>query len=480
MMPIGDVAPELALLSGAVAILIFALFTARRLQRWAALLAIVTLCISASLTISILERAPRMTFGDTYAIDGTALVSKFIVIGVTILVVLFSIEWFAADPRAGEYYALLLMSALGAVLLAGAADSMEIVLALLLSSATGYVLVSYHRRSRRAAEAGMKYYLLGALTNAAMLYGIVLLFGVSRTTTLAGMHRAFEASPAPAVPLVAAAALTVVGLAFKIGAVPAHAWMPDVADGAPAPIAAFVTAAPKIGALVALARIVVMLPEELSGWRPLIALLSALTRSLGNVAALWQEDVRRLLGWSAVSQSGYAMMAVVALNRSSLAVPSLLFFLAAYVLGNLAAFGVVIELRGLADRERYTGLGRSHPLLGIALVTSFLSFVGIPPLAGFTGKLALFGAAIDAGYGWLALLAAVNTVLSLAYYARVIGPMYFGVNAGVSAMTAERSIPVPLGSWASIGVAISTAGLLILGVGGNLVLGAFQSPLLPR
>ena len=326
----------------------------------------------------------------------------------------------------------------------------------------------------------MKYYLLGALTNAAMLYGIVLLFGVSRTTTLVGMHRAFEASPAPAVPLVAAAALTVVGLAFKIGAVPAHAWMPDVADGAPAPIAAFVTAAPKIGALVALARIVVMLPEELSGWRPLIALLSALTMSLGNVAALWQEDVRRLLGWSAVSQSGYAMMAIVALNRSSLAVPSLLFFLAAYVLGNLAAFGVVIELRGLADRERYTGLGRSHPLLGIALVTSFLSFVGIPPLAGFTGKLALFGAAIDAGYGWLALLAAVNTILSLAYYARVIGPMYFGVNAGASEMTVERSIPVPIGSWASIGVAISTAGLLILGVGGILVLGAFSSPLLPR
>lgn len=480
MMPVGDVAPELALLGGAVVILLFALFTPKRLQVWAALLAVATLIVSSALAVQLLDRVPRLTFGDTYAVDGPAIMSKLIVIAVTMLAVALSLDWFVDDPRGGEYYALLVMSALGAVLLAGATDLMEIVLGLLLSSATGYVLVSYHRRSRRAAEAGIKYFLLGALTNAAMMYGIVLLFGVTHTTTLVGMQAFFrDGNGVAVIAVVAATGLVVIGLAFKMGAVPAHAWMPDVADGAPAPVAAFVTAAPKIGALVALARLVLTLPEGLSGWRPLIALLSALTMTLGNVAALWQDDVRRLLGWSAVSQTGYALMAVVALGRSGLAVPSLLFFLAAYVLGNLAAFGVVVELRGVAERGRYAGLGRAHPLLGIALVTSFLSFIGVPPLAGFAGKLALFGAVIDAGYGWLAVIAAANTVISLAYYGRVIGPMYFDSSDEHELAPMPKTALAPLGSWAAFTVALSSGGLLILGIGANAILSAFQSRLTP-
>ena len=354
------------------------------------------------------------------------------------------------------------------MLLAGAADLMQLTLALLLSSATGFVLVAYHRRSRRAGEAAIKYYLLGALANGAMVYGVVLLFGLAATTTFPGLLTGL--APADPLPLVAGVALVVVGLAFKLGAVPAHAWLPDTADGAPAPVAAFVTSAPKVGALIALARLVVVLPEETSGWRPLVAVLAAATMTLGNLAALWQDDVRRLLGWSAVSQTGYGLMAVVALGRSELAVPSLLYFLVAYVLGNLAAFGVVVELRGAAERERYAGLAISHPWLAVALVVSFLSFVGIPPLAGFTAKLALFGAVIDAGYGWLAVLAVVNTVVSLAYYARVLGPAYFERPAGET--TAEPLLV--LGSWAALGVAVTAAALLVLGLGADSLLDAFR------
>ncbi len=476
-MPLGDVLPELVLLGGAAVILIFALFAPRNRQAWAAAIALVTLVVAGIATIDLVG-AERLTFAGTYAVDGSALLAKLIVLAVTAIVIALSVDWFRSDPRHGEYYTLLLMSALGAVLLAGAADLMELMLAVLLSSATGYVLVAYHRLSRRAAEASIKYYLLGALANGAMVYGVALLFGLATTTTFSGLldRLANLGGAREAIPLVAGVALVVVGLAFKMGAVPAHAWMPDVADGAPAPVTAFVTAAPKVGALVALARLCMVLPESTSGWRPLVAVLAAATMTLGNVAALWQDDVRRLLGWSAVSQSGYALMAVVALGRSPLALPALIYFLAAYVLGNLAAFGVVIELRGEADRERYVGLARTHPWLALALVVSFLSFVGIPPLAGFAGKLALFGAAIEAGYGWLAVLAVVNSVVSLAYYARVLGPVYFGAAAEKAGDGERPREPIPvLGVWAAAGVAVTTTGIIVLGVGAEWLLGALRS-----
>ena len=342
-MPVGDVIPELILLGGGVAILLYALFAPRRLQAGASVLALVTLAASSIATLTMFDDPQRLTFFDTYAVDRAALWAKLIVFAGTAAVVAMSVEWFHRDPRHGEYYTLLLFSALGAVLLAGANDLMELVLAILLSSVTGYVLSAYHRRSRLAAEAAIKYFLLGALTSAAMLLGVAYLFGIAGTTTFAGLDRGLAAGGAA---VVAGTALTVTALAFKMGAAPAHAWVPDVAQGAPAPVAAFVTAVPKAGALVALARLVLVLPADNVGWRPLVALLSAVTMSLGNLAALWQDDVRRLLGWSAVSQTGFGLMAVVALDRSNLALPALLYFLVAYVLGNVAAFGVVVTHRG--------------------------------------------------------------------------------------------------------------------------------------
>jgi len=207
------------------------------------------------------------------------------------------------------------------------------------------------------------------------------------------------------------------------------------------------------------------------GWRAVVALLAAATMTLGNLAALWQDDVRRMLGWSAVSQSGYGLMAVVGLGRSDLAVPALLFFLLAYAVANLAAFGVVVELRGRADLDGYRGLGRSHPLLGASLLVAFLSFVGIPPLAGFGAKLALFGVAIDAGYSWLALLAVANSVVSLVYYMRVLTPAYFD--------DATQVLPV-LGQVAAGATFACVAAVVAAGIGAELFFGAFHlSRLLP-
>ncbi|MDQ6634916.1 MAG: NADH-quinone oxidoreductase subunit N [Gemmatimonadota bacterium] len=463
-MPLGDVAPEITLVIGSVAVLLYAMSVPRRLQAGAMVLTLVTVLVAGVLTVRLQGAAPRLTFSDTYAVDGAALWGKLLILGVTASVAACSVEWFADDRRHAEYYALLLLATLGAVAMAGAADLMALLLAILLSSATGAVLIAYHRRSKRSGEAALKFYLLGALTNAGMTFGVVLLFGLAGTTTYYAMRSPLI--PADPLPLVVGMGLCVLGLTFKSGAVPAHPWLPDAAEGAPAPVAAFVTAAPKIGALIALARLLAILPEGGSGWRPAIAVVAALTMTLGNLAALWQEDVRRLLGWSAVSQAGYGLMGVVALGRSSLALPSLLYFLLAYALATLAAFGVVVILRGQSDRGQYAGLATTRPWLAAAMLVSLLSYIGVPPLAGFGAKLALFGATLEAGYGWLAIAAAVNTAISVAYYLRVIAPMFLE--------TPGKILPVLRGRGAHVAVASAALITVLVGIFGASVFRSFQ------
>lgn len=460
---VADVIPELILMAGGVVLLLFALLAPRRWQAGGALLALAATAGSAVAAWPMLAGPERFTFADTYARDVSAVWAKWIVLAGTAAVIGLSVRWFRHDPRHGEYYTLLLFSSLGAVLLAGATDLKQFVVAMVLSSATGFVLAAYHRRSSPAAEAAMKYYLIGAFASASMLIGVAYLFGVAGATTL---PRLAQAPPGDGLALVVGTALVLVALAFKTGAVPAHAWVPDVAQGAPAPAAAFVTSIPKVGGFIFLARLALALPPDAFDWRPLVAVLAAATMTLGNLAALWQDDVRRLLGWSSVSQTGYGLMAIVALGRSELALPSLLFFLLAYVLGNVAAFGVVVELRGRTALATYAGLAGAHPWLAGALAISFLSFIGIPPLAGFVAKLALFAAAIDVGYAWLAVLAVVNTVVSIVYYARVLAPAYFGVLGG----------PMPvLGRWAAVATLASATAVVVAGLVAEPFLRAFAS-----
>lgn len=465
---VADVIPEIVLVVGGILVLLYALAAPRRLQAGSAGLALATVAISAVTSLALLKGPERLTFADTYARDGTAVWAKLIVLAGTAGVIGLSVPWFRRDPRQGEYYTLLLFSALGAALLAGATDLKEFVVAMMLSSATGFTLAAYHRRSSPASEAALKYYLLGAFTSAAMLMGVAFLFGLAGSTTLPGLERGL---PRDGLAVVAGVALVVLAVAFKVGAVPAHPWVPDLAQGAPAPVAAFITSVPKVGGLVFLARLVLALPAEGVEWRPLVALLAAATMTLGNLAALWQDDVRRLLGWSAVSQTGYGLMAIVALERSGLAVPSLLFFLLAYVVGNVAAFGVVVELRGRTALADYAGLARTHVWLAGTLLLSFLSFIGIPPLAGFVAKLLLFAAAMEAGYTWLAVLAVVNTVVSIAYYVRVLAPVYFG----------PLATPAPvLGRWAAVATLLFAAALVVLGIAAEPVYAAFaRAGLLP-
>ncbi|MDA3887471.1 MAG: NADH-quinone oxidoreductase subunit N [Allgaiera sp.] len=425
-MPIGDVTPEITIILAAVLALLFAVFVPRRMQAGSALIALVGIGVASVLLLAQLGET-RFTFSGTWALDGASLWARLMILIATAFCILLAPGWFRTDPRHGEYYTVLLLATLGAMAMAGAGDLLQLVIGVLLSSVTGYTLAAWHRDWALSVEAGMKYFLMGALANALLITGVTLILGLLGSSGYVDIADTLALGTNLSPLLFVGFALTLIGIAFKLGAVPAHAWLPDVAEGAPVPSAAFLTVVPKIGAAIALARLVQLVPPEMLGLRPLIAVLAVATMTLGNLAALWQDDLRRLIGWSSVAQAGYLLMAITVLGLSPDALTALLAFVASYAIGNLAAFAVIAHLRGRTALADYAGLARRRPAAAAALVIAFLSLVGIPPTVGFLGKLTLFVTTIDGGYTWLAVVAAANTVVSLFYYARVMGGMYFGV-----------------------------------------------------
>ena len=415
-MPLGDISPAIGLILGAAGILTTVIFVPHCRQWLGAPLAFATLLAAFLLTLQLqLGVSTRLSFSGTWAVDDLTAWTSYIIFATTALVVAFSPGWFAGDKRHGEWYVMLLFSALGSLLMAGAADLMQLMVAMLLSSVTGYTLASYHRASRMCAEAGAKYYFLGALANPLMFMGIVLLYGLAGDTDYQVLATTLRSGQVDQTALAAGLGLVFAGLLFKLGAVPGHPWVPDVAEGSPAPAAAFLTVVPKIAALAAIARLGWLLPDGLVPWRWLVAGIAALTMSLGNLAALPQDDVRRLLGWSSVSQAGYGLMAIVAAGRAELASPALILFMVAYALGNVASFGVVISLRGRTKLADYHGLARVRPWHAAIMTLALLSLTGIPPLdrfyrqicplcSGHKSRLCLARAVSRFQYGAVALL----------------------------------------------------------------------------
>ena len=470
MMPLGDILPEITVIVTAVAILLFATFAPQRLQWIGAPIALCGLGVAGFLCGLQIE-SERLTFTGSWALDAASIWGRLLILGATAFVVVMSPDWFERDRRHGEYYAILLFSALGAMAMAGAADMLQLVIGALLSSATGYVLAAYHRDWALSVEAGMKFFLIGALANTSLMLGAIMMVGMLGDTGFTGMSAAL-ASGKPSPVLLLGTVLVMVGLSYKLGAAPTHAWMPDVAEGAPAPSAAFLTVVPKIGAAIMLARLVSLFPLDTAAIRPLVAALALITMTIGNLAALWQDDLRRMLGWSSVSQSGYALMAISVVGLSPAAMPALIIFLLGYSTANLATFAAITHLRGRTDRADFSGLVSSRPLEAIAIIIGLLSLVGIPPLIGFVGKLELFLATIEGGHTWLAVAAVANTVASLFYYLRFIGPMVFAKSS---------SEPATLGAWSGAAMVTGPIAIVLLGLLVNVILAPLiGTELLPR
>lgn len=462
---LGPLAPEIILAVGAVAGLLGGSWLPRHRQ-WVIRLLAAAACLAVLVTTAFTPAGTAtLDFGTSYAVDAATNTVRVIVAVATLAVICLSADTVRAHPRESEFYVLLLLAALGTIVLAGANDLLLLFAGYLLASIPGYPLAGFGKDAL-GTEAALKYYLMGALFGIAMLTGVTLVYGVGHTTSYPGLRAALGAAPHA---VTAAGVIAVVaGLLFKAGAVPAQFWVPDVTDGTTSPVAAFVTTVPKIGGLAALFRLLTTaIPAAAVNWPLLMAILAAATMTLGNLAAFFQTSVKRLLAYSTISQAGYLLLAVAVGTRSGIALHALLFYLAAYAVTNLAAFAVVAELPHARTLASYRGLAARHPGLAAVLVVSLLGLVGTPPTSVFFGKLEVFTAAIDGGYGWLAGLAAANTVASLFYYLRWITPVFLqpsqDAEAGAQALA-------PAGRWAAFTAYTTGTASVALGLAASAVL----------
>jgi proton-translocating NADH-quinone oxidoreductase chain N len=417
--------PVGALTLGAIVAVILAMAAPRHRQGLVGLWVALAHLAAAGLAVWVwLDRGFMAVMEQTVVVDGLSLTLAALIGVAGALCVALARPSIGGTDREGEFYAVLTFASLAAVLLGMAADAALLGLAIGALGLATFVMTGYLRGSPGSNEASIKYYIFGTVSGAVMLYGLSWWFGLAGTTNLREIGKALADAPLAAV--VASSALVLFGLGYKAALVPFHFWTPDAYDGAPLPVAAYLSVLPKLAGLVALARVLPMaLPDDTAGWSTAVAALAAATMTLGNLAALPQRNVVRLLAYSSIAQSGYLLMGVAALEGSDQGLPALVYYAIAYAAMNLAAFAVVLAVqreRGSVDLDAFRGLGRRHPWWTATLVVAFLSLLGLPPLAGFVGKLEVFLAAIDADQAWLAVIAVLNTVVSLYYYLRVIAP----------------------------------------------------------
>ncbi len=395
-------------------------------------IALAGLVVVAAESLRMLSFRTQPIFLDTYAVDQFAVYFKLFAVAATAFVLLATQSHFRGRPHEGEVPALLLLTCLGIMGLAASQDLALIALFIQLVTVSAYILVGIAKESRLAVEAAFKMFLFSATVGAVMIYGMVLLFGMTGTLRLPEL-----AAKLPAMPVVttlAALFLVLAGYGFEVTLVPFHTWAPDTYQGAPTPIAGFLSVGPKAAGLAVLLRtLVVAFPQNLGHWAEIFAVLAAITMTVGNIFALRQTSAKRLLAYSSIGQVGYILVGVAAAERSALAVPGMLLYLAIYLFMNLGAFLAVdaIERQVQSDDiRRFAGLGRHLPLSAAVLALCLLSLAGFPPFGGFIGKTYLFGAALAAGWAWLAVVMLANVALSLFYYVRVLEPMYLRSSAG--------------------------------------------------
>ncbi|MFZ0543495.1 MAG: NADH-quinone oxidoreductase subunit N [Candidatus Sulfotelmatobacter sp.] len=390
-----------------------------------------------------MAQSPGLAFWNMIKVDGFSVFFHVLVIAIAALVILSSYEYLAVQRiRAGEYYALILFGALGMALMSSAIELVLIFIALEISSISSYVLAGFRRHEAASAEASLKYFLLGSFATAFFLYGVALMFGATGSTNIDQISSTLRAGPIPLLAFVAVAFMFV-GLGFKVAAAPFHIWTPDVYEGAPAPVVGFMSTAPKAAAFAVLLRVVFVIDVQGLVW--VIWLAAALSMTLGNLGALVQDNVKRLLAYSSIAHAGYLLVAFAA--APVLGISAAMFYTAAYAATNLGAFAVVSHFANAGERyvtlEDYEGLGRSSPLLAATLTIFLLSLIGIPMTGGFFSKFYVFSAAVKANLIWLTIIGVLNSGVGAYYYLRIIVMMYMRESRKEVPVTA---IPSALGA----------------------------------
>jgi len=459
--------PELVLSAfGILVMLLEPLVDEEKSQKTLGLIAFVG-AVAGLLATWYTAQSPGLAFSNMVKVDDFSVFFHFLVIAIAAVVILSSFEYMAVQRiRAGEYYALILFGVVGMALMSSAVELVLIFIALEISSISTYILTGMRRNEASSSESSLKYFLLGSFATAFFLYGVAMIFGATGSTNIDLISQKLQAGPVQLLVYVAMAFM-LVGLGFKVAAAPFHVWTPDVYEGAPAPVVGFMSAAPKAEAFAVLLRVVFTINAPGRFW--ILWMLAALSMTLGNVGALVQTNIKRLLAYSSIAHAGYLLVAFTMSSQqtASSGISAAMFYTAAYAAMNVGAFAVVSHFANAGERyvtiEDYEGLGRTAPLLAATLTIFLLSLIGIPMTGGFFAKFYVFSAAVKSNLIWLTIIGVVNSAIGAYYYLRIIVVMYMRESRKPVPVT-----PVPFGL--GLALAISLAATLYLGILPNRVL----------
>jgi NADH-quinone oxidoreductase subunit N len=403
---------------------------------------------------------PTAVFGGMIRFDWLGFFFKMLFMFAAAATALLLMDHEKAGNR-GEAYVMLLASVLGMNLMAVSADLIMLYLAIETASIPLYILAGFLLADNRSTEAGFKYLLFGTLASTVMLYGFSLVFGFAGTTNLYKLAEMLAAGNLPLVLAFSVIALILVGLGFKVSLVPFHFWAPDVYEGSPTPVAGFLSTASKAAGFAVLVRLFfVAFPNFAPSWTLVIAALSAITMTVGNLLAISQTNVKRLLAYSSIAHAGYAMIGLVSFTQ--LGATSVVFYLAAYIVTNLLAFGIVMafsRITGLENIEDYAGMSRRNPWLGLMMLAAFLSLSGMPPFGGFVAKVFVFAAGMEANYVWLVIVGILNSIVGVYYYLNALKYVYLYRMPNLD----EDKHPIPLTRPSLIALAVLAIGVILVG-----------------
>lgn len=454
--------PVLITVGWACVLLLVDLFVERKLVvAWLAVLGLLAALVATILQIGSTQEA----FNGMLLVDGFTTFLNIIFLTTALLGVLISTQYLRRTGiERGEYYALMLFTTSGMMIMATAADLIVVFLALELLSIPLYVMAGFARPKLASEESAMKYFLLGAFSSAFLVYGIALTYGATQSTALVNVVAALSGDVLSSPLLLAGMGLILVGLGFKVAAVPFHMWTPDVYHGAPTPVTGFMSVGAKAGGFAALLRVfVTAFPPASAEWGFVVQIVAAATLILGNVVAISQSNIKRMLAYSSIAHAGYVLMAVAASSIepvAALGVSSALFYLLAYVFTNIGAFAVVIAVEkddgSGGELDDFAGLGQARPLLAIAMAYFMISLTGVPPTGGFMGKFFVFQATLQANMVALAIIGVVTSLISAYYYLRVVIIMFM--------RDAEGEPALALGPALRAALVVTALGTFVLGV----------------